>query len=139
MSQDQSLAVAANALCVIAFLAPEPVSASKIAEQISLNPVVIRRAVGKLVGAGLVRSLAGANGGYVLAQPPEAITLQDVFSAMSEKGIFQRANAAPRATCTEGEAISDAIIATFSDAEAAFADVLRNTTLQQLLSRAEPG
>ena len=137
MSLDQSLAVAANSLCVVAFLAPNPVPATRIAEQISVNPVVIRRTVGKLVAADLVRSLAGVNGGYVLARPIGEITMQDVFTAISEKGIFERANSAPRAACPEGEAISKAIISTFSEAEGAFAKVLKETTLEQLLSRAE--
>lgn len=137
MSQDQSLSVATNALCVIAFLTPAAVPASKIAEQILVNPVVIRRAVGKLVAAGLVKSLAGVHGGYVMARTPAEITVQDVYSAISEKGIFERANGSPRATCTEGSVISDAISSLFSDAETAFADVLRATTIEALLSRAQ--
>lgn len=137
MSLDQSLAVAANSLCVIAFLAPDPVPATKIAEQITVNPVVIRRVLGKLVAAGLVRSLAGANGGYLLARQPSEITLQDVFDGVSEKGIFERANSAPRAACSEGEAIGNAITAAFMEAEGAFALVLKKITLDQLLSRAE--
>jgi Rrf2 family protein len=137
MSLDQSLAVAANSLCVIAFLAPDPVPATKIAEQITVNPVVIRRVLGKLVAAGLVCSLAGVNGGYLLARPPSEITLQEVFDGISEKGIFERANSTPRAACSEGEAISNAITSAFSEAEDAFAMVLKGITLDQLLSRAE--
>jgi len=137
VSLDQSLSVAANALCVIAFLAPAPVAATKIAEQIDVNPVVIRRAVGKLVSAGLVTSIAGAHGGYVLGRNAQEITLQDVFAAISEKGIFERANASPRATCPEGEVISDAITAVFSQAETAFAQVLKHTTIDALLKQAE--
>lgn len=137
MSTDQSLAVAANSLCVIAFLAPAPVPASKIAEQISVNPVVIRRTVRKLVEAELVESVAGSNGGYVLMRTPSEITMQDVFEALSDKGIFERANSAPRASCAEGEAISEAIVATFRQAEGAFAKVLMATTLDQLLAHAK--
>lgn len=136
MSLDQSLAVATNSLCVIAYLAPNPISATKIAEQISVSPVVIRRAVGKLVAAGLVQSLAGVKGGYVLAKMPGDMTLQDVFVAISDKGIFERANSAPRAACADGEAISGAVVDVFKEAEGAFADVLKDTTIAQLLSRA---
>lgn len=137
MSMDQSLAVAANSLCVIAFLAPKPVPASVIAEQISVNPVVIRRATGKLVSAGIARSVAGVNGGYLLCKPPNEITLQDVYSAISEKGIFSRANTTPQAACIEGAAISAAIATVFHTAEDAFARVLQETTLDELLKNAE--
>jgi Rrf2 family protein len=137
MSLDQSLAVAANSLCVVAFLAPAPVPATKIAEQIIVNPVVIRRVMGKLVAAGLVRSLAGVNGGYLLTRQPSEITLQEVFAAISEKGIFERANSAPQAACVEGEGISRAITSVFAQAEDAFAKVLQDTTLDQLLAQTE--
>jgi len=137
VSLDQSLSVAANSLCVIAFLAPAPVPATKIAEQIDVNPVVIRRAVGKLVAAGLVTSIAGAHGGYVLARSAQEISLQDVFVAISEKGIFERANTSPRSSCPEGEVISDAITAVFSQAETAFAQVLKHTTIDTLLKQTE--
>ena len=137
MSLNQSLSVATNALCVIAFLAPVPASATKIAEQIDVHPVVIRRAVGKLVSAGLVTSIAGAHGGYVLARDVCEITLHDVFSAMSDKGIFERSNASPRANCTEGKAISDAIASIFSEAEGAFAQILKHKTIGALLRQAD--
>lgn len=138
MSHDQSIAVAANAICVIAFLSPAPVSAVMIAEQISLNPVVIRRVVGKLVSAGLVKSIQGVGGGYILAKEPHEIKLQDVFNGVSDKGIFKRSNKIPKANCAEGEAISEAIEKVFTRAEYAFSSVLMETTVQQLLDSSDP-
>ena len=136
MSADQTLAVATNALCVIAFCAPAPVNAAFIAEQISLNPVVVRRALGKMVAAGLVKSIQGASGGYILLQPTSDISLQDVFDALSSKGIFERSNAFPKASCDEGKMIGIAIAGVFARAEGAFANVLRETTLADVLKTA---
>lgn len=137
MSTDQSLAVAANALCVIAYCAPKPISATFIAEQISLHPVVVRRNLGKLVSANLVQSSQGMNGGYVLARAPEEISLQDVFRAISDKGVFARSNAFPQANCSEGERIGIVITEEFAKAEHAFASVLEKTSIAQILQRAE--
>ncbi|MFS8184688.1 RrF2 family transcriptional regulator [Pseudovibrio denitrificans] len=137
MSVDQSLGVAANALCVIAYCAPKPVSATFIAEQISLNPVVVRRTLAKLVTANLVKSTQGAHGGYVLARSATEISLQDVFSALSEKGIFARGNSVPKATCGDGEKISAIIADEFQKADAAFAASLEGILLADILKRAE--
>ncbi len=135
MSLDQSLAVAANSLCVIGFLSPAAVPASKISEQIAVNPVVIRRVVGKLVSGGLVESLSGVNGGYILARPADMISLQDVYACISDKGIFERSNSSPRASCPEGEVIGAAILTVFAEAETEFAKVLAKTTLSSLLEQ----
>lgn len=139
LSADQSLAVATNAMCVIAFSAPDAVSATFIAEQTALNPVVVRRALGKLVTAGLVLSTQGSNGGYCLAQPAKKITLQDVYEALSEKGVFERNYAIPQASCEEGQSIGHVLAAVFGQAESSFANVLRQTTLAEVLKRAETG
>ena len=137
LSADQSLAVATNAMCVIAFSAPDAVSAAFIADQVSLNPVVVRRALGKLVAAGLVQSTQGSNGGYAMALPPEQITLQDVYDALSDKGVFERNYAVPNANCEEGRAIGLVLSSVFGEAESAFAQVLRQTTIAEVLRRAE--
>jgi Rrf2 family protein len=135
MSADQSLTVATNAMCVIAFCAPQAVSAAFIAEQISLHPVVVRRALGKLVKANLVISTQGASGGYMLAGPAAGITIQNIYDALSSKGIFARSNAGLHANCSEGKVISDVLAAIFGQAEDAFADVLRKITLADVLQR----
>ncbi len=137
MSADQSLAVAANALCVIAFCAPEPVSAKFIAEQIALNPVVVRRTLGKLVSAGLAQSNQGAHGGYFLPRPADEISLQDVFNALSEKGVFARSNAFPKANCDEGVRIGAIIKDAFQNADDAFAHSLAGISLGDILRQAE--
>lgn len=137
MSTDQSLAVAANSLCVIAFCAPDAVSAKFIAEQISLNPVVVRRTLGKLVASGLVKSSQGAHGGYLLSREASNISLQDVFSALSEKGVFARSNAFPKASCDEGAKISGVIEKEFQKADDAFANSLNGISIADIIEEAK--
>ncbi len=75
-------AVALHALAVIADRRGEPASSDWIAQSIGTNPVVVRRAMAPLRDAGLVTSVAGAAGGFLLAKPPETIGLNQVWAAV---------------------------------------------------------
>jgi len=59
-----------------------PVSLSAVAEAERLPLSYMEHLVAKLRNAGLVSSTRGAHGGYRLAQPPEAITLDQVVEAL---------------------------------------------------------
>ncbi len=59
-----------------------PVSLSAVAEAERLPLSYMEHLVAKLRNAGLVSSTRGAHGGYRLAQPAEAITLDQVVEAL---------------------------------------------------------
>jgi Rrf2 family iron-sulfur cluster assembly transcriptional regulator len=59
-----------------------PTSVRDIAERTGLPQPYLEQILLALKGAGLVRSKRGVGGGYVLARPPEAITLADIVSAV---------------------------------------------------------
>ncbi|MGQ0616348.1 MAG: RrF2 family transcriptional regulator [Acidimicrobiia bacterium] len=61
---------------------PTPTSVRDIAERTALPQPYLEQILLALKGAGLVRSKRGVGGGYVLARPPEEITLGDVVSAV---------------------------------------------------------
>ncbi len=62
--------------------AGQPTSVKDIAERTGLPPPYLEQILLALKGAGLVRSKRGVGGGYVLARPPEDITLGQVVSAV---------------------------------------------------------
>ena len=75
---------AARALLFLA-LHPEearPVSVRDIAERTGLPQAYLEQILLALKGAGLVRSKRGVGGGYVLARPPDEITLGAIVSAV---------------------------------------------------------
>ena len=61
-----------------------PISAREICERQSLPRKYIERLLGNMRTAGLVDSLSGAKGGYVLARKTEHITLMQVMQAVED-------------------------------------------------------
>ncbi|MGH9046527.1 MAG: RrF2 family transcriptional regulator [Acidimicrobiales bacterium] len=59
-----------------------PTSVRDIAERTGLPQPYLEQILLALKGAGLVRSKRGVGGGYVLARPPDAITLAQIVSAV---------------------------------------------------------
>jgi len=64
------------------FGGPTPVPLKAIAERQGLSESYLEQLVGPLRRAGLVRSVRGAQGGYVLARAPETITVGDVIRVL---------------------------------------------------------
>ena len=59
-----------------------PTSVRDIAERTGLPQPYLEQILLALKGAGLVRSKRGVGGGYVLARPPDEITLAQIVSAV---------------------------------------------------------
>jgi len=59
-----------------------PTSVRDIAERTGLPQPYLEQILLALKGAGLVRSKRGVGGGYVLARPPEEITLSQIVAAV---------------------------------------------------------
>ncbi len=62
--------------------AQQPTSVRDVAERTGLPQPYLEQILLALKGAGLVRSKRGVGGGYVLARPPEEITLGEIVSAV---------------------------------------------------------
>ena len=59
-----------------------PTSSKEIAVDQQLSVKYLERLLGQLLGAGLVRSVRGAQGGYMLARPPDQINLREIFGVL---------------------------------------------------------
>jgi Rrf2 family iron-sulfur cluster assembly transcriptional regulator len=59
-----------------------PTSVKEIAERTDLPQPYLEQILLAVKGAGLVRSKRGVGGGYVLARPPEEITLAQILAAV---------------------------------------------------------
>ena len=74
---------AARALLSLALHGSDrPTSVKEIAERTGLPQPYLEQILLAVKGAGLVQSKRGVGGGYVLARPPEDITLAEVIAAV---------------------------------------------------------
>jgi DNA-binding IscR family transcriptional regulator len=119
-----------------------PVTSVRLAASVDTNPVVVRRIIGKLGRAGLIRTRLGP-GGAGLARAPEAISLADIWDAVHAGGA--RRPLLPLHAGGGGDAagrpapgrIRGVLAAAFCDAEAAFRGALAATTLADLVRRTQ--
>ncbi|MFD1658090.1 RrF2 family transcriptional regulator [Streptomyces caeni] len=127
--------------CVVLTSVREPVPAARLARLHDVSPTYLAKQLQALSRAGLVRSVQGKSGGYVLTRSPAQITVLDVVDAVEGPGaafvcteIRRRGPlAAPPEECTEPCAISRAMAA----AEAARREALRAVTIADLAADVE--
>ncbi|MET8685547.1 Rrf2 family transcriptional regulator [Streptomyces sp. NPDC004732] len=79
--------------CVVLTAATEPVPAARLAELHDVSPSYLAKQMQALSRAGLVKSVQGKTGGYVLTRTATDITVLDVVQAVD--------GASPAFTCTE--------------------------------------
>src|SRR5215469_12950353 len=112
-------------------LTSDPVAAS-----VNTNPVIIRRCLGDLGRAGLVRVRHGAGAGWSLARAPEEITLLEVYDAVGQESPFGMHRTEPNLECPVGKGIRPALSQVYGEIEqvmrreltlVSVADVLRET------------
>ena len=82
-------AVAVHVLTLLGGSQECSVSSEVMSASVGANPVYLRRVLGQLGAAGLVRSRPGARGGWLLARAPDEITLGDAWRAIQAgKAVF---------------------------------------------------
>jgi Rrf2 family protein len=87
-----------------------------------------------LAKAGLVRSVRGAGGGFVLVKDPAEISVLEVIEAIEGKIVFQRSKQLkPECEHTDG----CALCGLFEQAQDGVKDVLLRTTLTDLIRQQE--
>lgn len=122
--------------CVVLTTTSDPVPAARLAELHDVSGTYLAKQLQALSRAGLVTSVQGKAGGYVLTRAPERITVLDVVTAVDGAQpaftcteIRQRGPlAAPAHACTRPCAITRAM----ASAEAAWRDALRAISVADL-------
>ncbi|MET7488810.1 Rrf2 family transcriptional regulator [Streptomyces sp. NPDC005538] len=127
--------------CVVLTSTEDPVPAARLAQFHDVSPTYLAKQLQALSRAGLVRSVQGKSGGYVLTRSPASITVLDVVEAIDGPDpafvcteIRQRGPmATPREACTTPCPISR----TMAAAESARRDALRAVTIADLAADVE--
>jgi len=125
--------VAIHVLTLLASSEGEPLTSEYMAGSVNTNPVVIRRVLGRLRDANLVRSHPGPGGGWHLARPARGITLRDVYRAVEDGGVFAMHASEPNPRCPVGASIQQILGGRFDDAQHALEARLQRTRISDLL------
>ena len=137
MGVTSSFALAAHATALLAFAGDAGATSALIAASASTHPARVRRVLGLLVRAGIVRGREGAGGGYTLARPANEITLAEVFRATLGAGpLLPLHPQPPNAKCPIGAGITAALSAVDDELSAALHDALGHRTVAWLTEQA---
>jgi len=105
-------------------------SAAEIAAAIQVPAPTVSKILKILARGGLTVSLRGAKGGYLLARPPERISMADIIDAMDGPIGMTECSVTP-GLCTQESAC--AVRANWQRINQAVKDVLRGITLDQMI------
>ena len=109
-----------------------PVMVKMIAKHQQISRKYLDNLLVGLKSAGLVRSLRGAHGGYVLARPMHKITVEDIVTALEGPMVFVDCVKEP-ACCKRGDAcVAQEFWARLSEQ---VVGLMRKTTLAELVER----
>ncbi|THF84134.1 Rrf2 family transcriptional regulator [Cohnella fermenti] len=132
MAISSRFSVAAHILTLIHQKEGDRLTSEFIASSVNTNPVVIRRILGMLSKAGLVRTSAGVAGAR-LARPLGEITMLDVYRAVqSEQEELFAMHEHPNPACPVGRNIQASLDHVFLDAQRAMEAQLASVTMEQL-------
>lgn len=135
MSISSRFAVGIHILTLIG-MNKDGVSTSEfLAGSVNTNPVVIRKIMGMMKKAGLVKLRPGVAGAE-LAKELSEITLLDVYKAVEvvhEKGLFSM-HGNPNPQCPVGRNIQQTIGPLFDIAQSALEQTLGNVTIEDIVN-----
>ena len=85
ISEASSLAM--HALGYLAKGEDRPITSREIAKRFEISEAHLAKVLQRMVKVGLLRSLRGPHGGFILTRPPESVTLLEIFEAI--EGSFE--------------------------------------------------
>lgn len=135
MSISSRFSVAIHILCLLAINKDKATNTSEyLAGSVNTNPVVIRKVMSMLKGAGLVHVRAGVAGAK-LAKELSEITLLEVYKAVNvvaENDLFS-SHEHPNPECIVGRNIQQSLTKQFSAAQKAMERSLEIVTLEDVV------
>lgn len=133
MKRNSRLSLALHTLSHMALDPTKMRTSADIANHAGTNPVVVRRVLGCLRKAGLLKSEKGHAGGWQLARAPKTITLADVYLALDEQLV---ASEKPDETlsCSLEHALHERVSNVLTEIEENLVQKLAETSISEILS-----
>ena len=110
----------------------KPLQVRVIAKQQAISSKYLEQLMAMLKSAGLLKSVRGSKGGYLLARPPTEITLYHVLEALEGPVCVIECLRQQEVCSRAGDCLTRPF---WSEINTAIVDTLESTTLQDLLDR----
>jgi Rrf2 family protein len=131
--KDTRYAISIHILTILAGMPYEWVSSDFIAGSININPVLVRKEIAILKKAGFIESKEGKGGGSRLAMKPRDISFDKIYACVYDCCSFKMYNNQPNPKCPIGNQIESKLVDIYIDAENAFIEELKKTTIESFL------
>jgi Rrf2 family transcriptional regulator, cysteine metabolism repressor len=112
----------------------EYITVISISEKLGISKIYLEQVFSLLKRGGLVSSVKGASGGYLLTRTPEKITVLDVLFAV-ELSMFENAEPTVESKAPDFDAAMQQLV--FTPLDAAIREALQKATLSDLVHEAE--
>jgi Rrf2 family protein len=127
------MATAVQILCVIAYKGAAGTNSQVIAGSLRTNPVVVRRLLKSMEQHGLVEIRPGKDGGVQLVEPPNRITLDQIYKAVEAEGDVFALRPRGNPSCAVDSRMTELLSPIFGAANDAVQKTLRKTTIGSLV------
>jgi Rrf2 family protein len=134
MGKNSRFAVAVHVLTLLAYEGGKALTSDYIAGSVNTNPVVIRRVLGLLVKARIVRTTEGAGGGATLVTPPNEITLVKILRAVEQGEFFMLPPNDPNPRCPVGRSVQAILGQRLDEFQEVIEQALSRVTVADLLA-----
>jgi Rrf2 family protein len=91
MSASLKLSTAVKAVHCLARVYPDALSSAEISDMTGINASQLRLILSMLAKAGIIQSMQGAGGGFILNMTPDQINLQQLYCAIETRKAFHLA------------------------------------------------
>ena len=114
----------------------KPMQIRMIAEKQDISSKYLEQLIAMMRSSGLVRSIRGPKGGYILSKPPSDIKLSEIFTVLEGPMVVVDCLVYPEYCPRCADCVTRSI---WSDIQDAMMGILDSTTLQDLVDKAASG
>ena len=135
MSASSKLSNSVKALCLLAKHHPEPQNSARISRNTGINASKLRRHLSALAKEGILRTIQGSAGGFVLEKDPADIHLQEIYCALEDRKAFHLdVTTNPDNTVEETAIVNHYFLDLFSEIQVEIEDKMRKIKLSHIIN-----
>lgn len=136
MSASTKLSNAVKALCFLAKHHPVPQNSATISTDTGINASKLRRHLSALAKTGIVKTIQGSSGGFVLEKDPDEIHLQEIYCALEDRKAFHLdITTNPDNKVEETTIINSFFLDLFSEIQEEIEDKMKTVKLSHIINQ----